>query len=51
MSLLFVLAVLIGFGLWFASSLPGSRVPEWSAKLSFLIAALIWALPQLVRVG
>lgn len=45
MSLIFVLAVIIGFALWFASSFPGSRVPEWSARLSFLIAAVLWAIP------
>ena len=47
MTLLFVLAVLAGFVLWFLSALPGTRVPEWSARLSFLIAAVLWAVPRL----
>lgn len=51
MSLLFSISVLLGFILWFAASLPGSRVPEWSARLSFMVAALIWALPHFARLG
>jgi hypothetical protein len=47
MSLLFVIVLLVSFGLWLAAAIPGSRVPEWSARLGFLIAALIWALPRL----
>ena len=47
MTLLFVVAVLLGFVLWFLSALPGTRVPEWSARLSFLVAAVLWAFPLL----
>lgn len=47
MTLLFVLAVVVGFVLWFLSALPGTRVPEWSARLSFLIAAVLWGIPLL----
>jgi len=47
MSFLFVIVLLIAFGLWLAASIPGSRVPEWSARLGFLIVALIWALPRI----
>jgi len=43
---LFVLVLLISFALWLAAAIPGSRVPEWSARLGFLIATLIWALPK-----
>lgn len=41
---LFAIIVLISFGLWLAAAIPGSRVPEWGARLGFFIAALIWAL-------
>lgn len=51
MSLLFTLAVVVSFVLWFLSALPGTRVPEWSARLSFLIAAVLWAVPLLGGVG
>ncbi len=51
MSLLFILIVLTGFVLWFLSALPGTRVPEWSARLAFLIAAVLWAIPMLVSAG
>lgn len=51
MTLLFVLAIVIGFVLWFLSALPGTRVPEWSARLSFLIAAVLWAFPHLAGVA
>jgi len=45
--MIFALAVLISFGLWLAAAIPGSRVPEWSARLGFLICALLWFLPRL----
>jgi hypothetical protein len=45
MAILFALAVIVGFVLWFLSALPGTRVPEWSARLSFLIAAVLWFVP------
>lgn len=45
MELLFALAILVGFALWFLASLPGTRIPEWSARLSFLIAAVLWFIP------
>lgn len=38
---LFTIIVLISFGLWLAASIPGSRVPEWSARLGFFIAAIL----------
>ena len=47
MSLLFVLAVLVGFGLWVAAAIPGSRVPEWVPRACFFVAALIWSIPTL----
>lgn len=49
---LFSVLVVMGFGLWFASSVPGSRVPEWSARLTFFIAAIIWLIYQVgINVG
>lgn len=42
MSLLFAIVVLVGFVLWLLAALPGTRVPEWTARLAFLIAAVLW---------
>lgn len=39
---LFAILLVISFGLWLAASIPGSRVPEWSARLGFFICAIIW---------
>jgi hypothetical protein len=39
---LFAIIVLLSFALWLAAAIPGSRVPEWSARLGFLIAAILW---------
>lgn len=47
---IFALLIVISFGLWFAASVPGSRVPEWSARLGFFIAAILWLLSR-VGVG
>lgn len=47
MSILFAAVLLVSFGLWLAASVPGSRVPEWSARLGFFVAALIYTLPLL----
>lgn len=51
MDMLFAVMVLLGFGLWFASSLPCSRLNEYWARLCFLAAACIWALPVLLVRG
>lgn len=41
---LFAIIVLLSFALWLAAAIPGSRVPEWTPRASFFVAALIWAL-------
>lgn len=41
---LFDILLVISFGLWLAASIPGSRVPEWSARGFFFVAVLVWAL-------
>jgi hypothetical protein len=46
MNLLFVLLVLLGFVFWFLATFP---VP-WAERVArgcFLMAALLWAIPQL----
>lgn len=39
---LFAIIVLLSLALWLAAAIPGSRVPEWSARLGFFIAAILW---------
>lgn len=39
---LFAIIVLLSFALWLAAAIPGSRVPEWSARLGFFIAGILW---------
>jgi len=51
MSTLFVILVLLGFGLWLAAAIPGSRVAEFWARLSFFLAACVWALPVIAGGG
>lgn len=47
MELLFVITILISFGLWMAAAIPGSRISEFWARIGFFIAAILWALPHL----
>jgi len=49
---LFAVIILVSFALWLAAAIPGSRVPEWSARLGFFIAAILWLIYQVgVNVG
>lgn len=41
---LFVLFVILGFILKTASTLPGSRLPEYPAWISWTVAAVLWAI-------
>jgi hypothetical protein len=47
MHVIFVLAVVVGFILWFLAAWPFQPAPpytEWAARLCFMIAAIIWAI-------
>lgn len=46
-SLLFAILVLFGFSFWLASSIPNLRVPEWSGRACFFLAAVVWFLGRL----
>lgn len=39
---LIALLILVSFGLWLAAAIPGSRVPEWAARLGFFVSAVVW---------
>lgn len=41
-AILIAILIVISFGLWLAASIPGSRVPEWSARLGFFVCSIIW---------
>ena len=47
MTILFALAVLIGFGLMLAAKLSLPRMPEWPAWACWFVASILWAIPNL----
>lgn len=44
LQILFVLAVVVGFILWFLASWPTPPYTERAARACFMIAAIIWAI-------
>lgn len=46
MTLLLSILIVLGFGLMFVAHLPGSRVPIWSAWLTWFVASILWVVTR-----
>lgn len=47
MSVIFIVLLLIAFGLWAAAAAPNARIGEFWPRVFFFLAACVWAIPML----